>query len=254
MFSVLRNIIDETFTVYSLATLGGKLFIPFFIGCVYLLLAEKEEHERAVNYLVLPSIILIVILFNPVFIHLLYKFIGVEERIVRIYWSLPMDIVMAYCFVRILFSLKTVKNKLIALISAAFLVVSISGFTHSGESYGLAANLQKMPKGTKEVCDAIYELNLHEPSDAIMTQNLFYWVRQYNSSIRVPHIREIKSWYHDGILDLDLVGKAGAESGCGYVVLDLSEPAEGELESYGYKAKIDIEAQDSAYRIYMLNK
>ena len=252
MLNILRNILDETVEVYSLATLGGKLFIPFFIACIYLLLAEKEKQGRAPPYLVYPSLILTFILFNPVFIHLLYKFIGVEERIVRIYWPLPMDIVVVYCFVRLLGSLKTTKKKLIALVSAVFLLLSISGFTHSGESYGLAANAQKMPEGTKEICDAIYELNYHEPSDVIMTPDLFFWVRQYNASIRVPFIREIRNWYIDGALDLDTVGKTGAENGCRYVVLNISEACEGALESYGYEVRTEIQGQDTLYRIYML--
>ena len=253
MLDILRNILDETMEVCSLATLGGKLFIPFFIACIYLLLSEKEGEERALYYLVYPSLILLLILFNPVFIHLLYKFIGVEERIVRIYWPLPMDFVTAYAFVRLLFSLKSTKKKLVALLSAAFLLLSISGFTHSGESYGRAVNAQKMPKGAKEVCDAIYELNLHEPSDVILTPDLFFWVRQYNTSIRVPYIREIKHWYDEnGVLDLGMVGKTGAENGCRYAVLDISEAAKGELEPYGYTLCTEIEGKDTLYRIYML--
>ena len=252
MMNVLKNIVSETLDIYSLATLDGKLFIPFFIACIYLLLSRREEHDRARVYLVYPSLIILLIVFNPVIIHLIYKYIGVEERIVRLYWPLPMDAVIVYCFVHALRSVKGSWRKIILSAAAVFLLLLGTGFEHSGQSYTLALNPQKMPAGTKEVCDAIYELNLHEPSDVVMTPDLFFWVRQYNSSIRVPYIREIRNWYSDGVLDLDMVGKTGAENGVGYVVLDVSEPAEGDLEAYGYKVRTEIEAQDTLYRIYML--
>ena len=63
MMNVLKNIVSETLDIYSLATLDGKLFIPFFIGCIYLLLSRKEEHDRARIYLVYPSLIILLIVY-----------------------------------------------------------------------------------------------------------------------------------------------------------------------------------------------
>ncbi|MDO4983069.1 MAG: hypothetical protein Q4E35_05885 [Eubacteriales bacterium] len=251
MLEIIKNITSETLTVYSAATLGGKLFIPFFICCIYLLVDRKSEHDRARAYLLYPSLILMVIIFNPVLIHFLYKYIGVEERIVRIFWPLPIGMTCVYCLVHFLSRADKRWKKLVMVLGAAFMLLLCTEFTHSGISYSRALNVEKMPKGTKEVCDAIYELNLHEPSDAVMTENLFYWVRQYNSSIRMPYIRDAKHWYtEDGRLDLDIMGKTGSEGSCKYAVLNSDEPTVGSLEDYGFELIKTIEGQDSFYFLY----
>lgn len=253
MLEILKNIVAETLNIYSLATLDGKLFIPFFICCIYLLLNRNEAHDRARVYLVYPSLIIMLIFFNPVIIHLLYKSIEVEERIVRLYWPLPMDMVIVYCFVRALNSLESRRGKIILCAAASFLLLLGTEFSHSGQSYTLARNAQKMPAGTKEVCDVIYEHNLHEPCDVIMQPVLFFWVRPYRSAIRVPYIRDIRYWYdEDGALDLDTVGKTGSENGCKYVVLNTGEPVTGNVENYGYSELTTIPAGDDFYIIYEL--
>ena len=253
MPEILKNIVAETLKIYSLATLDGILFIPFFIGCIYLLLSRKEDHSRAKAYLVYPALIIMLIIFNPVIIHFIYKYIIVEERIVRLYWPLPMDMVIVYCFVHALDSLESRRKKIILCAAGSFLLLLGTDFTHSGQSYTLACNAQKMPAGTKEVCDVIYEHNLHEPCDVIMQPVLFFWVRPYRSAIRVPYIRDIKLWYdEDGVLDLDTVGRTGSENGCKYVVLNTGEPAAGNVEDYGYSELTTIPAGDDFYIIYVL--
>ena len=253
MLEIIKNIVAETLEIYSLATLDGKLFIPFFIGCVYLLLSGKETHSRAKVCLVYPSLIILLILFNPVIIHLIYKFIGVEERIVRLYWPLPMDAVIVYCFVHALSSLEKRWKKLVLSAAAVFLLFVGTGFQHSGQSYTFARNAEKMPVGTKEVCDAIYEYSLHDPCDVIMPTELFFWVRPYRASIRTPFIRDIKNWYDEnGALDLDTVGSVGAENGCKYVVLNSGEPVTGKVEKYGYSVLTVVPAGDDSYTIYEL--
>ena len=96
---------------------------------------------------------------------------------------------------------------------------------------------------------------MHEPCDVIMQPELFFWVRQYRSSIRVPYIREIKKWYNDdGTLDLDIVGETGAENGCKFVVLNTGEAFSGELEKYGYSVFETVPAGDDMYIIYILDR
>ena len=256
MLEIIKNITSETLTVYSAATLGGKLFIPFFICCIYLLVDRKSEHDRARAYLLYPSLILMVIVFNPVLIHFLYKYIGVEERIVRIFWPLPIGMTCVYCLVHFLSRADKRWKKLVMVLGAAFMLLLCTEFTHSGISYSRALNVEKMPKGTKEVCDAIYELNLHEPADVAMTMDLFYWVRQYNSSIRVPYIRYINYiWYtDDDVLDLNEMGIVAKYCGLQYAVINSDEAVTGSLEDYGFELIKTIEGQDSFYFIYRFAK
>lgn len=253
MLDSLNIIIGETLEIYSLATLNGKLFIPFFICLAYVLLSPSKEDDRARKYLVYPSLILLVILFNPVFIHLLFKYIEVPERIVRMYWPLPMDILFIYCVIRFFDFLGDKWKKAALLILAAVMLYINTGGSHTGQSYTLAQNIEKMPKGTKQVADSLHVLNNYQDPYVMMPEDLFFWTREYNPYIRIPDIREMKYMVtEDGAMDLDMVGKAAHESGCSFVVLMSSVRTAGDITEYGFEKALTIEGQDCEYYIYMM--
>lgn len=253
MLDSLKIIIDETLEIYALATLNGKLFIPFFICLVYILLSPAKEDDRARKYLVYPSLVLLFILFNPVLIHLLYKYIEVPERIVRMYWPLPMDILFIYCVIRFFDFLGEKWKKALLLVMAALMLYINTGGSHTGQSYTRAHNVEKMPVGTKEVCDSLHILNDYQDPYVMMPEDLFYWVRSYNPYIRLPDIREMKFMINEeGAMDLDMVGKAALESGCRFAVLNSSHAAVGDLTDYGFEQVLSIDGQDCQYHIYMI--
>jgi len=253
MLESLKIIVDETLEIYALATLNGKLFIPFFICLVYILLSPSKEDDRAKKYLVYPSLILMFILFNPIFIHLLYKFIAVPERIVRMYWPLPMDLIFVYCVIRFFGALGEKWKKAVLIFMAAVLLLINMGGSYNEQSYSLADNVEKMPKGTKEVCDALHMLNDYQDPYVIMPSDLFFWIREYNPHIRIPYIRQTY-WETilNGKMDLDLVGQTAVEGGCRFVVLNSSHDTEGDITDYGFELATTIEGQDCEYYIYMI--
>lgn len=253
MLDSLNIIIGETLEIYSLATLGGKLFIPFFICLAYIFLCPAPEDDRARKYLVYPSLVLIFILFNPVIIHILYKYIEVPERIVRMYWPLPMDLLFVYCLIRFWGFLDKKWKKAALLVLAAIMLYINTGGSHTGQSYTLAQNPEKMPKGTKEVCDSLLILNDYQDPYVMMPEDLFFWTREYSPHLRIPDIREMKFMLtENGEMDLDMVGKAAADSGCRFVVLMSSVPTAGDITEYGFEKKLTIEGQDCEYYIYMI--
>jgi len=253
MLESLNIIVGETLEIYSLATLNGKLFIPFFICLVYVLLAPAKEDDRARKYLVYPSLVLMLILFNPVFIHLLYKYIEVPERIVRMYWPLPMDLLFVYCVIRFFDFLGERWKKVLLLVMAAAMLYINTGGSHTGQSYTLAQNVEKMPKGTKQVCDSLHILNDYQDPYVMMPTDLFFWIREYNPTIRIPYIREMDEMVtEDGAMDLDMVGQTAVDGGCRFVVLNSSHRAEGDLADYGFDLALTIEGQDCQYLIYMI--
>lgn len=253
MLESLKIIIDETFEIYSLATLGGRLFIPFFICLLFIFLVPSKEDDWARKYLVYPSLILLFFLFNPVFIHILYKYIEVPERIVRMYWPLPMDLLFIYCVMRLFDYLEKKWKKLVLLVMAVALLVLNTGGSFAAQGYTLAENTEKMPKGTKEMCDMLYVLNGGQDPYVIMPFELFFWTRQYNPTIRLPLVRDMDDMEtEDGDLDLDIVAKNAIDSGCRFVVFSSATSTVGELEDHGFKLAMQIEGQDCQYLIYMI--
>jgi len=253
MLESLRIIIDETLEIYMLATLDGRLFIPFFIALIYIFATGKKEDDLARRYLVYPALVLLFFLFNPVFIHYIYKFIEVPERIVRMYWPLPMGMLFVYCIIRLVSDCRAVWKKAVILAAAALLLFLGSGGNISGVSYVRAENPQKLPKGTKEVSDIIYQLNDGGDPRVIMPTNLFFWIREYNPYIRLPYRVHVEVMERENEeLDLDRIGDMALEGGCNFVVLNSSQSATGDITDYGFIEAARVEAQDFQYIIYQL--
>lgn len=253
MLESLKIIVEETLEIYMLATLDGRLFIPFFLCLIFIFATDKEEDSIAKRYLVYPSLVLLFFLFNPVFIHYLVKYIKISERIVRIYWPLPMDVLFVYCLIRLVSICRAGWKKAVILAAAALMLFAGSGGSISGVSYVVAENPQKLPKGTKEVSDIIYNLNDGGDPRAIVPNNLFFWIREYNPYIRLPYRVQVDVMERKtGVLDLDLIGNYALEGDCRFVVLNSSQNSTGDITDYGFVEVARVEAQDFQYIIYEL--
>lgn len=253
MLESLRIIIDETMEIYMLATLDGRLFIPFFLCLIYIFATGKKEDDVARRYLVYPSFVLLFFLFNPVFIHFVYKYIGVPERVVRMYWPLPMDMLFIYCLIRILSDCRALWKKAVVLAAAVLLLYINAGANMAGQSYGVAENPQKLPKGTKEVSDMLYTLNDCQDPYVILPSDLFFWIREYNPYIRMPYVREVyRMEQKDPVVDLDALAELAAEGGCEFIVVSTAQQTKGDLTEHDFAEKARIEAKDFQYVIYQL--
>lgn len=253
MLESLRIIIDETMEIYMLATLDGRLFIPFFLCLIYIFATGKKEDDVARRYLVYPSLVLLFFLFNPVLIHFVCKYIGVPERVVRMYWPLPMDLLFIYCLIRLLSGCRAIWKKALVLMAAVLLLYMNAGTSMAGQSYGVAENPQKLPKGTREVSDVLYSLNGGEDPYVILPSDLFFWIREYNPYIRMPYVRDVYKLEQDSsTADLDTLAEMALEGGCDFIVVTTAQQTEGDLTEHGFKEKARIEAQDFQYVIYQL--
>lgn len=256
MLDSLNIIIDETLQVYKLATLDGRLFILFAVCCVYLLLSPAKEDDRARRYLVYPSLILCVFIFNPVFIHYMIKAAQDPERVARVFWPLPMGGVFAYCVVRAVGALKKGWRRIAAVAAAAFILLLVSEGGHAGVSYTLAGNPEKLITGAKEISDTIYALNEGQEATVLVPRHLFFWIREYNAAIMLPYTAEADKFMYNenGELDLDATGEKALEGECEYVVISSSAPAVGALEDYGYALASEVAGDNCTYYIYRLTE
>jgi len=170
---------------------------------------------------------------------------------VRMFWPLPMDMIVIYCLIRLLSGLNRTWKKAALIACTAFLFFLNANGSRPSESYGRALNIEKMPIGSKEVCDSLFILNDFQLVDAIIPTDLFFWSREYNPAIRIPYARDMDEMVtENGELDIDLVGKAAIEGNCGFVVLNASEPSVGDITDYGFEYVKSVNGRDCQYLIY----
>lgn len=254
MLESLKIIFDETLSVYHLATLDGRLFIPFIVCVLYLLFAPGDKHSRARRYFVYPTLILCVFIFNPVFIHYMIKFTYDPERVARMYWPLPIAAVIVYCVMSAFYALSKRWQRGALLACSLLVLLLITEGSHAGISFKKAENPEKLIPGAKEICDAVYNLSEGEEATVLVPSNLFFWVREYNAGILTPYKHKADEFMYtdDGELDLDATGEKALEAECDYVVYSSSAPALGSLEDYGYVRRYQVYGDNCVYYIYGL--
>lgn len=254
MLESLKVIVEETASVYRLGTLDGRLFIPFVICCIYLLLSPAEEDRRAREYFVYPSLVLCVFIFNPVFIHYMIKFMLDPERVVRIFWPLPIGGVIMYCVIRAFYALRAKWKRAVLLIAAVLTLLLVSDGNHAGISFSRAENPEKLIKGAKEVCDTIYNIAGEREKRVLVPKNLFFWIREYDPFILTPYQHKAEFMYDDdGALDYDMTGEKAREEECEFIVIPNVNEELCTLESYGYTLAAAVPGADCTYYIYWYN-
>lgn len=253
MLESLKVILDETMSVYRLGTLDGRLFIPFALCCLYILLSPSREDDRARQYLVYPSLILCLFIFNPVFIHYMIKIMGDPERVVRVFWPLPMGGVFVYCVIRALGALNARWKKAVVIAAMVATLLLMSDGNVAGISFRRAENAEKLIPGAKQVCDRIYDIAGEREVRVLMPKNLFFWTREYNALILTPYQHKTEFMYDDdGILDLDTTGEKAREADCEFVVISDATASTGALEDHGYAWASIAPGDNCYYHIYRL--
>lgn len=251
MLESLRVIMEETASVYRLGTLDGRLFIPFVICCVYLLLSPAEEDKRAREYFVYPSLVLCLFIFNPVFIHYMIKFMLDPERVVRIFWPLPIGGVIVYCVIRAFYALRGRWKRAVLLAAAVLTLLLVSDGSHAGISFSRADNPEKLIKGAKEVCDTIYNLAGEREKRVLVPKNLFFWIRGYDPFILTPYQHKAEFMYDDnGAFDSETTGEKALEAECEFIVVPGVAPEYCTLGDYGYTLAAAVPGEDCIYYIY----
>lgn len=255
MLESLKIILDETLSVYRLGTLDGRLFIPFMVCCIYLLLSPAKEDDRARQYFVYPSLILCLFIFNPVFIHYMIKIMGDPERVVRIFWPLPIGGVFVYCIIRAFYALKARWKRAVLLLAAVGTLFLISDLNVAGISFQRAQNYEKLIPGAKKISDTIYNNSGEREVRVMVPKNLFFWMREYNAFLLMPYQHKADFMYDDdGMLDLDTTGQKAREADCEYVVTSSSAASYGALEDYGYTLIEEIPGDSCTYYLYRFSE
>ena len=168
---------------------GSVPYIIVFLICfVHLFLHEKDIIKR--YFFVGVPLILFATFLNP----LLNKFVASHITGVdvywRLYWILPIYLVIAYVITNVLDSYFKNKETFSLLVSAAIIMSSGTYFysPRSGQ-FGGHSNAYKINVNALAAADKISEDTNGEPTIAIFPERLSYLIRQYDSNIDVVRAR-----------------------------------------------------------------
>ena len=251
---------EDAFRLYAYFQEDPTRVILFFVCCVLVCLAAVIFKKRGDtvfsqvrNNLVLPSLLLAVLLFNPFSASLLVSKM-VASRVFRFSWAIPLLIVIAITMVAIVRKLPFKPVKVLAVVLAPLLFV--------GGNFQLGAfldeywtndtpNWYKIPECVIDLCDYIENDDTYAEKSVVMASQLSTWVRQYRSDIIIPYaahhfgygspdnvfrkLYDYATGYRGDVYDLDAVGQLASSYPFNYIVIPAYIATSGSLESNGYE-------------------
>lgn len=159
---------------------GNKIYLCFAVAAICLVLfLSKTVREK----IVFPYIVTTLIIINP----LLYKYLFSKIVYWRLFWMLPLGIVIACAMVLLI---KKIKSRIFkCFLFIAFVLCLVTKGTNVYVDSGMikTQNEQKVSMYVKDVCD--YILSIDEHPKCIMPNNMYTEVRQYSGNIEMMYGR-----------------------------------------------------------------
>ncbi|MBO5372524.1 MAG: MBL fold metallo-hydrolase [Lachnospiraceae bacterium] len=187
----MRETFDFVISMYDTYNGTGMHMALFFACLIYLIVQKKEKDKR---YLFLGYTLLFFILcFFPITAKVILSCVG-QEVYWRMFWLLPMTVVIAYTAVQILMQMET-KGKRYGMLGLLLVMIVMTGtFTYNETIFAPKQNNYKLPGDTIEICDAIEAdaaLNGIETKKLLTVNELLTTIRQYDASILMPYGNEV---------------------------------------------------------------
>ena len=250
LISVMKVIIEDV-VLYN----NNSFLIPLFlIALLFLWVTETDRKLRVVLLYLVAAI-------TVIFLCPLYAWIGMriyEEIYYRVFWTLPIGILVCYSAVRLMIRFKPVVCKALVFV-LTILVICINGdLVYTNSFHIKSVNAYHIPKQVMNVADAL-RLDNYKPV-AVLPAELLPFLRQYTADIYTPYGRNIlePAWtFHNdlydamegdvAVYDVAEVARCARNERCAFVVLSCAKQMKGSMEEQGYFLLQFVEG----YFIYM---
>lgn len=253
---MMENYLKWIEDIWVLFVGDGRIVVTTLI--VMLLLLLLPGNKRLKQFLLYPSLVVLIFINNPLSIYYIVdRGLMAYNRYVRLYWLLPIAFVLAFLCVKVVIKSKKWRRIAVAFVCAGIIIYT-GNYMFTEESYTKMTNLYKIPDDVIEICDFIekdIELNQEQIEDARIVTPYYYscYIHQYAGKIKTLYGRnDVSSTYYTiGWNMMQLMEApelnvreicAGAhESDCDYIVIDVNKPQKGKFIKYDYEKLIETE-------------
>lgn len=254
---------------------SDKPRVIYFVICCTLVLVLAWKRRDALSsglrrYIVWPSVLLLVLLLNPVVAHLLVTKYE-ETRSLRFFWMVPVTLLLAAVTVLLVDWLPQRRHKILAAVAVPLVLLAFSGgFLRLRVTWqNRFTNWYKVPEVVILLDDWILNDDAGLEKTAVFPTPVNLWVRQYRPEIELPYEWTKVNWQSDAAaelywaieevedaVDLDVVNAWAVQGGYNYIVLDSAETYVGTLQDYEEVYRVDVDqtqdtnAYDREYILY----
>lgn len=236
------DLVKETYNRFNGT---GMYFALFYVALLYIYIVDKKKRE----FLVYPSLLFLLVSFTPVTAYIIGKYIIGDYVYWRIFWLLPMVIVIAYAGIHLISIQDNRKNISIVSISVVTIIMLSGNFIFTKDNFQVPENYFKIPdeaihisqmiKSDKEENTEDLEPRVAAPYELACT------IRQYDASISLLYGRAPKQTYSREKVqvseqlnsltpDIWTVATYTRQFNCNYIVLTTDQQPSLEPEEIGF--------------------
>lgn len=224
---------------YSQFIAGGMYFALFLVAMLYIFLKEKDQKKK-ILFVYFPILVFLVII-NPIFVKLASSVFTVNTYC-RLFWLLPLGIIIAYAGV---LAVNEGKRKIekIAISISLFIIIALSGkfYFDAPGTFNEYGNLYKVPDESVLVAQLI-GIDEEENKKALVPQELVPYIRQIDATIELLYGRTADTAYWQNPLateldngNIEYISKVLEEKNCQYVVLKRATVLREPIENFDFK-------------------
>lgn len=162
---------------------GNLLYIFVVVGLlVFFFRLDKSEKKK----MLLATLILILVIFNPWSYQILSDKLGFVSRYYRFFWICPYNIVLAYVIYEAIRNIKSIQQRLIIVVITCILVL---GYSIEQEELYLPDNIYQVSNDVIEVATVLEELmeqNGQKQITIIADDAITHSIREYDANICFP--------------------------------------------------------------------
>lgn len=156
----------------------------FFLGRKY------QEEKQTVRFLVWPTILVLLFLFNPLF----YRYVG--SRFFagvywRLFWMLPVSFTAAYVVVWLVCRWKKQAVRIVVLVAALGTIALSGQKIYSKATFTEAENEYKLPQAALDVADILAGAGISWKVRSVVPNELLCYIRQYRCDIGLFYGRNV---------------------------------------------------------------
>lgn len=233
---------------------NGYIWLLFLIALVWIMV--KKSKNKASIFLAIYCVIYAIVVLNPISAVVLTK-LGLDLVYWRVFWLMPVGILLCYLLVTIVECVKKRWMKNIIIILECVLLAICGGWIYTKDNFKIAQSPYKIPQYVLEV-----EALIPDGSTIMGDDYVVIWIRTLNATINMPYGRqmiwnggseeqmELHSLLNQEILDVKVLSQKALQYNCDYVVIDKTKQLSDKWENYG----MTLEGETPYYYIYRVGQ
>lgn len=223
---------------------------PVIILVIFAFFYLWKKKERQINmYLVGPGMLLVLLMLNPFLEYVFVELLGLDDRIHRFYWIIPITFILAFACLELLYTTKAKAGFLLCFVLAVWVVMGRNVYD---EEHYVTENIYKIEDKVIELSHTMHEIEDADTFRVFVNEiHPNYTIRQYDPSfLLITRARELDAamssqeleslstvpdasplnilagyFYGHCSIDLTLVQNAVNAYGIQYLILDYEDLA-----------------------------